>query len=85
MSSLADLSGVVDVVIGVDTHLHSRSAAVETGTGGVLGEITVAAAPPRTPAGPGGRSQTELFGVARSTIHGAVRRESTASCKEVPD
>ncbi|MEX5259684.1 hypothetical protein [Kocuria sp. CPCC 205263] len=44
MSSLADLSGVVDVVIGGDTCVHTRSAAaVEAGTGGALGKITVAA------------------------------------------
>lgn len=43
-SSLTDLRGVVDVVIGVDTHVHTHSAAaVETGTGGVLGETTVEA------------------------------------------
>lgn len=42
MSSLTDLREVVDVVIGVDTHVHTHSAAaVDTGTGGVLGEITV--------------------------------------------
>jgi hypothetical protein len=35
---------VVDVVIGVDTHVHTHSAAViDSATGGVLGEITVAA------------------------------------------
>ncbi|MFI7483412.1 IS110 family transposase [Kocuria sp. M1R5S2] len=44
MSSLTDLREVVDVVIGVDTHVHTHSAAaVEAGTGGVLGEITVEA------------------------------------------
>lgn len=44
MSSLTDLREVVDVVIGVDTHVHTHSAAVvETGTGGVLDEITVEA------------------------------------------
>ena len=35
---------LVDVVIGVDTHVHTHSAAViDSATGGVLGEITVAA------------------------------------------
>lgn len=44
MSSLTDLRGVVDVVIGVGTHVHTPYAtAVETGTGGVLGEIPVEA------------------------------------------
>ena len=42
MNSLTDLREVVDVVIGVDTHVHTHSAAVvDTATGGVLDEITV--------------------------------------------
>src|SRR5215212_1403499 len=42
MTSLTDLREVVDVVIGVDTHVHTHSAAVlDTATGGVLGEIMV--------------------------------------------
>jgi transposase len=42
MTSLTDLREVVDVVIGVDTHVHTHSAAVvDVATGGVLGEITV--------------------------------------------
>jgi hypothetical protein len=42
MNSLTDLRDVVDVVIGVETHVHTHSAAaIDTGTGGVLGEITV--------------------------------------------
>jgi transposase len=42
MNSLTDLRDVVDVVIGVDTHVHTHSAAVlDTATGGVLGEITI--------------------------------------------
>src|SRR3954470_9949228 len=46
MNSLTDLRDVVDVVIGVDTHVHTHSAAVvDTATGGVLGEITVEATP----------------------------------------
>jgi transposase len=46
MPSLTDLREVVDVVIGVDTHVHTHSAAVvETRTGGVLDEITVEATP----------------------------------------
>jgi transposase len=44
MTSVTDLRDVVDVVIGVDTHVHTHSAAaVDAGTGGVLGEITVEA------------------------------------------
>jgi transposase len=47
MTSLTDLPEVVDVVIGVDTqvhtHVHTHCAAViDSATGGVLGEITVA-------------------------------------------
>jgi transposase len=42
MTSLTDLREVVDVVIGVDTHVQTHSAAaVDARTGGVLGEITV--------------------------------------------
>jgi hypothetical protein len=37
MTSLTDLREVVDVVIGVDTHVHTHSAAaVDAATGGVL-------------------------------------------------
>jgi len=44
MTSLTDLREVVDVVIGVDTHVHTHSAAViDSATGGVIGEITVPA------------------------------------------
>ena len=44
MTSLTDRREVVDVVIGVDAHVHTHSAAViDSATGGVLGEITVAA------------------------------------------
>ena len=44
MDSLTDLREVVDVVIGVDTHVNTHSAAVlDSATGGVLGETTVAA------------------------------------------
>jgi len=44
MTSLTDLREVVDVVIGVDTHVGTHSAAaVNAATGGVLGEITVEA------------------------------------------
>ena len=44
MPSLTDLRDVVDVVIGVDTHVHTHSAAaLDASTGGVLDEITVEA------------------------------------------
>ncbi|MFZ2015214.1 MAG: transposase [Nocardioides sp.] len=44
MNSLTDLRGMVDVVIGVDTHVHTHSAAVlDSATGGVLDEVTVEA------------------------------------------
>ena len=44
MNSLTDLREVVDVVIGVDTHVHTHSAAaIDAATGGVLDEITVLA------------------------------------------
>ena len=44
MNSLTDLGEVVDVIIGVDTHVGTHSAAaVNAATGGVLGEITVEA------------------------------------------
>ncbi len=44
MNSLTDLREVVDVVIGVDTHVHTHSAAVvDAATGGVLAEVTVEA------------------------------------------
>jgi transposase len=44
MSSLTDLREVVDVVIGVDTHVHTHSAAVvDARTGGLLDELTVEA------------------------------------------
>ena len=42
MTSVTDLREVVDVVIGVDTHVHTHSAAVvDAATGGVLDEITI--------------------------------------------
>jgi transposase len=46
MNSLTHLRDVVDVVIGVDTHVHTHSAAaVDTATGGVLDEITIEVTP----------------------------------------
>lgn len=44
MSSLTDLREVVDVVVGVDTHVNTHSvAAVDARTGAVLSELTVEA------------------------------------------
>lgn len=44
MTSVMKLCELVDVVIGVDTHVHTHSAAaVDVATGGVLDQITVAA------------------------------------------
>ena len=44
MTSLTDLHGVVDVVIGVDTHVDTHAAAaVNAATGGVIAEINVEA------------------------------------------
>jgi transposase len=44
VSSLTDLREVVDVVIGVDTHVRTHSAAIiDARTGGVLDEFTVEA------------------------------------------
>src|SRR4051794_8466510 len=44
MTSLTKLSELVDVVIGVDTHVSTHSAAmVAAGTGGVIDDVTIAA------------------------------------------
>lgn len=44
MTSLTDLREVVDVVIGVDTHVHTHcAAAVDARTGGVVAEVAVEA------------------------------------------
>ncbi len=44
MTSLTDLAAVVDVVIGVETHVHTHSAAaVNVATGGVLSDVTMEA------------------------------------------
>jgi transposase len=43
---MTSLSEIVDVVIGVDTHVHTHSAAaLDARTGGVLDELTVEATP----------------------------------------
>jgi transposase len=47
MTSLTKLGEVVDVVIGVDTHVSTHSAAlVAAGTGGVIEDLTIAATGP---------------------------------------
>ncbi len=44
MTSVADLREVVDVVIGIDTHVHTHSAAVvDARTGAVVDQLTVEA------------------------------------------
>jgi transposase len=44
MTSVTDLRELVDVVIGVDTHVHTHTAAaVDARTGGVLAQVTVEA------------------------------------------
>src|SRR5262249_43839250 len=43
---MTSLSEIVEIVIGVDTHVRTHSAAVvDARTGGVLGELTVEATP----------------------------------------
>jgi transposase len=43
---MTSLSEIVDVVIGVDTHVHTHSAAaLDVHTGGVLGELTIETTP----------------------------------------
>jgi transposase len=44
LNAVTSLTDIVEVVIGVDTHVHTHAAAaVDACTGGVLGEITVPA------------------------------------------
>jgi transposase len=44
LNAVTSLTDIVEVVIGVDTHVHTHSAAaVDARTGGVLGEVTVPA------------------------------------------
>jgi len=67
MTSVMKLSEVVDVVIGVDTHVETHAAAaVDVATGGVLAEITVEAT---------GEGYAELVGFADEVAenHGALR------------
>lgn len=67
MTSLTRLAEVVDVVIGVDTHVSTHSAAmVAAGTGGVIEDLTVAAA------GPGYAELTD-WADDLATEHGALR------------
>ncbi|GEL96196.1 IS110 family transposase [Cellulomonas composti] len=61
MNAMPSLAEVVDVVIGVDTHKHTHTAAVvDASTGGLLAELTA-------PTDPGGYQQ--LLDLARQ--HGA--------------
>jgi transposase len=70
MNSLTDLGKVVDVVIGVDTHIQTHSAAVlDNATGGVLDEITVAAT---------AEGYAELVEVAHKRDVGPVRDGGSA-------
>ena len=67
MNSLTRSRELVDVVIGVDTHVHTHSAAVvDAATGGVLDELTVEA----TAVGYAGwwssRTTTRCCGLGRS-------------------
>ncbi len=67
MTSLTKLAEVVDVVIGVDTHVGTHSAAlVAAGTGGVIEDLTIAAT---------GQGYTELSDWADDLAeeHGALR------------
>lgn len=53
---MAMLAETVDIVIGVDTHKHTHTAAaVQAGTGAVVAEVTV-------PADPGGYDELVAFG-----------------------
>jgi transposase len=72
---MTSLSEIAEVVIGVDTHVRTHSAAVvDARTGGVLGELTVAA----TPGGyqdlvgfAGGYSMLRAWAVEGTGGHGA--------------
>ena len=76
MTSVLKLSEVVDVVIGVDTHVQTHAAAaVDARTGGVLAQITIEAT---------GEGYAELVEFADQVAeeHGALRAwaiEGTAS------
>ena len=67
MTSLTKLAELVDVVIGVDTHVSTHSAAmVAAGTGGVIDDVTIAAT---------GQGYTELLEWADDLAqeHGCLR------------
>jgi len=67
MSSLIKLAEIVDVVIGVDTHVDSHAAAaVDAATGGVLAQITV-------PATGEGYAELVEFADQVAEQHGALR------------
>ena len=78
MTSLTDLREAVDVIIGVDTHVHTHSAAaLDARTGGVPAQITV----PATAAG-----YTEL--VEFADAHAGLRAwtiEGTSGARCRPD
>jgi transposase len=67
MTSLTRLREVVDVVIGVDTHVHTHSAAVvAAGTGAVIDQVTV-------PATAAGYAQLMEFAEDQAVEHGGLR------------
>lgn len=67
MSSVLRLSEVVDVVIGVDTHVATHAAAaVDAHTGGVIAEITVEATAQ-------GYLELDAFAADIATEHAALR------------
>ena len=76
MTSVVKLSEVVDVVIGVDTHVHTHAAAaVDARTGGVLAQISVEATAE-------GYAELVDFADEVSATHAALRAwavEGTAS------
>lgn len=76
MSSVTSLRDVVDIVIGVDTHVQTHSAAaIDTGTGAVLGEISIEA-------NAQGYRELEEFAAAIADEHAALQAfaiEGTAS------
>lgn len=67
MNSLTHLREAVDVVIGVDTHVHTHCAAVvDAAAGGVLDEITVEATAEGLPSWWSPPTTTRRCGLGRS-------------------
>jgi hypothetical protein len=67
------LSEIVEVVIGVDTHVRTHSAAaVNAHTGGVLGEITVEATPKAMTSLLSSQVSTKAFGPGQSRARAAT-------------